>query len=106
MGTRQPTMKQPEYHVVGNDLGMRTFEGGRRCNGLERSNRADYGVAYNILSGQNDTEARGRQRVGPRVSNNRRENKLWKNHRDAKSLQSYNNMQMRENNDMGKPTMF
>ena len=50
---------------------MRTFEGGRRCNGLQGLGRADFGVTYNIVTGAEDGGQRGRQRTGPRLSLNR-----------------------------------
>ena len=71
--TRAP-VRQPSYRVVGVDDGMRTFEGGRRCNGLQGLGRADFGVGYDIVTGAEDGAARSRQRTGPRLSVNRLNN--------------------------------
>jgi hypothetical protein len=67
-------VRQPSYRVVGVDDGMRTFEGGRRCNGLQGLGRADFGVSYDIVTGAEDGAARSRQRTGPRLSVNRLNN--------------------------------
>lgn len=70
----RPQIRQPSYRVVGTDNGMRTFEGGRRCNGLQGLGRADFGVTYNIVTGAEDGGQRSRQRTGPRLSVNRLNN--------------------------------
>eukprot|EP00937_MAST-01D_sp_MAST-1D-sp2_P003209 g3209.t1 len=69
----RPLRAQPRYRVVGRDEGMRTFEGGRRCNGMQGAARADLGVDYNLITGTDDAGQRGRVRAGARTSLNRLE---------------------------------
>jgi hypothetical protein len=107
--TRQPVVNQPTYKNVGNDLGMRTFEGGRRANGLEHIDRADYGVQYNIVNGASDFDQRDRVRKGERYSNNRLENDRWRgdsNSLNPHSSKTYNIVEGRQRTQVGKATLF